>query len=51
MYDEADLVKEFNIEGKLKTQATYGNLQVGDLGSTFIQHGTDSMSAMANVSE
>jgi len=40
MYDEADLVKEFNIEGKLETQATYGNLQVGDLGSKrFIQHG------------
>ena len=40
MYDESDLVKEFDLEGKLETQATYGNLQLGDEGSRrFIQSG------------
>ena len=40
MYDEADLVKEFDLEGKLETQATYANLQLGDSGSKrFMQHG------------
>ena len=39
-YAEEDLVKEFDLEGKLETQATYGNLQLGDLGSKrFMQHG------------
>jgi len=34
------LVKEFDLEGKLETQATYGNLQLGDEGSKrFIQSG------------
>jgi len=40
MYDDDDLVKEFDLEGKMETQATYGNLQLGDSGSKrFIQHG------------
>jgi len=39
-YSSTDLVKEFDLEGKLETQATYGNLQLGDEGSKrFIQSG------------
>ena len=39
-YSADDLVKEFDLEGKLETQATYGNLQLGDEGSKrFIQTG------------
>ena len=39
-YSPGDLVKEFDLEGKLETQATYGNLQLGDEGSNrFIQSG------------
>jgi hypothetical protein len=39
-YSSKDLVKEFALEGKMETQATYGNLQLGDEGSKrFIQSG------------
>ena len=39
-YSSKDLVKEFDLEGKMETQATYGNLQLGDQGSKrFIQSG------------
>jgi len=39
-YSSNDLVKEFDLEGKMETQATYGNLQLGDEGSKrFIQSG------------
>ena len=39
-YSSEDLVKEFALEGKMETQATYGNLQLGDEGSKrFIQSG------------
>ncbi|MBA88050.1 MAG: hypothetical protein CMB16_02115 [Euryarchaeota archaeon] len=34
------MVKEFDLEGKLETKATYGNIQLGDSGSTrFMQSG------------
>ena len=39
-YSSKDLVKEFDLEGKMETQATFGNLQLGDQGSKrFIQSG------------
>jgi len=39
-YSSKDLVKEFDLDGKMETQATYGNLQLGDEGSKrFIQSG------------
>ena len=39
-FSEEDLVKEFDLEGKLETQATYANLQLGDEGTVrFMQHG------------
>ena len=39
-FSEEDLVKEFDIEGKLETQAIYANLQLGDEGTVrFMQHG------------
>ena len=39
-FSKEDLVKEFDLEGKLETQATYANLQLGDEGTVrFMQHG------------
>jgi len=39
-YSKDDLVKEFDLEGRLETQATYGNIQLGDDGSMrFMQNG------------
>ena len=39
-YGSETLVKEFDLEGKMETQATYANLQLGDEGSKrFMQHG------------
>jgi hypothetical protein len=39
-YSSSDLVKEFDLEGKMETQATYANIQLGDTGSQrFMQSG------------
>jgi len=39
-YSSDDLVKEFDLEGKMETQATYANIQLGDTGSQrFMQSG------------
>ena len=39
-YSSDDLVKEFDLEGKMETQATYANIQLGETGSQrFMQSG------------